>query len=524
MASKPILNTHNFWRLFHCLLSHSTTAEESSRTKAVWAWMGERYVTLKKVAGGLGGDGDSGEGLELLGIIWSLARTTNDPPGINIVRERAESMDGKDEAVRLLLDEYKEIAPALQIHPAKDMDAVLKDCCDDWEKAAVVNMLQVANRVAQSSAAIGRKKLSGPRDATKYLLQRIEQGLLINQDQILRPINVKEEAKDIADWYQESLQQKFLPTGLKYKNSNGEWTDVLLERTNFFGILGYLGDGKSTTARHVLYQIAAAGSNCLHVSLENPGVVERNKYILLHAHHPKFNGEFQQLTYTRFKRKLLTSVELDMLHEVGKDFNETVAGQLTIEQSGIASWDTIRMKIEEHNMIQPLDAVCVDYLQLLDPPNNSDADQRARMTSMIRDVRQFQMTFDGGRGLCLISPVQGNEEGRKTSDGSGRTLEQFRREQRQGTCPVNGLHRRCVQSRSGSRHTILRSCRSQRIETQGTVDTFFHMTGTGWILPGPPRAGEPYPNSDAIIHSITYDPDTIGDKIEVEERVIEVGD
>ena len=53
---------------------------------------------------------------------------------------------------------------------------------------------------------------------------------------------------------------------------------------------------------------------------------------------------------------------------------------------------------------------------------------------------------------------------------------------------------------------------------------FFHMTGTGWILPGPPRAGEPYPNSDAIIHSITYDPDTIGDKIEVEERVIEVGD
>ena len=71
------------------------------------------------------------------------------------------------------------------------------------------------------------------------------------------------------------------------------------------------------------------------------------------------------------------------------------------------------MKIEEHNTIQPLDAVCVDYLQLLDPPNNSDADQRARMTSMIRDVRQFQMTFDGGRGLCLISPVQGNEEGRK---------------------------------------------------------------------------------------------------------------
>jgi len=71
------------------------------------------------------------------------------------------------------------------------------------------------------------------------------------------------------------------------------------------------------------------------------------------------------------------------------------------------------MKIEEHHVNEPLDAVLIDYLALLDPPIDRAIDHRVRMTSMIIDVRRFQTTFDGGRGLLLISPVQSNEEGRK---------------------------------------------------------------------------------------------------------------
>jgi hypothetical protein len=203
----------NFWRLFHCLLSHNTTEEESIRTKATWAWFGDHLTTLRKIAS-LSSIGDRGEGLELLGLVWSLTRTIDDLPGINIVREKALQLDERSDAVSMLLDNYKEFLPSLSIHPAKDLDAVLQDCCKDWEMAAVTNMLQRANRICNSSAdnGKGKPKLSGPSDTVKFLHQRMEEGLLIKPNQTLRPINVNKEAPTIGEWYDESLNTKFLPT------------------------------------------------------------------------------------------------------------------------------------------------------------------------------------------------------------------------------------------------------------------------------------------------------------------------
>jgi hypothetical protein len=80
-------NTYHFWRLFHNLLSHSNTEEEAARTKATFAWFGDHLTTIRKIAG-LSSVGDMGEGLELLGIVWNLARTINDLPGITLVRRR----------------------------------------------------------------------------------------------------------------------------------------------------------------------------------------------------------------------------------------------------------------------------------------------------------------------------------------------------------------------------------------------------------------------------------------------------
>jgi hypothetical protein len=238
-------NSNNFWRLFHCLLSHSTTEEEAIRTKATYAWFGDHLTTLRKISG-LCSTGDTGEGLELMGVVWTLAASANDLPGLSIVQERVEKLE-RYEAVLELLKEYKERLPILQLHQAKDLDAVLKDCCDDWEQAAVQSMLQVANRICMGSIPLGKKKLSGPADALKYLHQRQEKGLLVKPNQTLRPINVNKEATTIGEWYDEYLNTQFLPTGIFDFESSRE---VLLETSSFVGILGYLHDGKSPVARH----------------------------------------------------------------------------------------------------------------------------------------------------------------------------------------------------------------------------------------------------------------------------------
>jgi hypothetical protein len=473
-------SSRNFWRLFHCLVSHNTTEEEAARTKAVWSWMGDHLTTLRKIAGGLGGVHDRGKGLELLGLVWSCARVTSDLPSIGLVREKALMLDG--EAVPLLLDEYKEFVPSLTVHPAQNMDAVLQDCIDDWETDAVHNMLEVANRIAlvgiDNPKDKTNKKRIGPKEALKYLRERQERGLLIKPNQVLRPINVNKEATTIGEWYDESLNTNFLPTGIFEPSSKRE---VLLETNSFVGILGYLHDGKSPVARHILYHMAEKGLNVLHVSLENPGIKERNKFILQHAHNPKFGGRYDRLTYAKFRLKLLTPEERQWLNEVGEDFEASIGGQITIEQMGISSWEFIKQKIEDHNMDRPLDAVCIDYLQLIDPPVDQDSDQRARFTAMIKDVRQFQMTFDGGRGLCLISPVQGNETGHDRAgecdgiwDPAGVNNE---KELARSMDFIVGVFRR---GRVNGLHDFVFSFPKDR-EDGEFMPFYAHMTGAGWI-------------------------------------------
>ena len=254
------LSSYNFWRLFHCLLSHSSTEEESTRCKAVFTWMGDHLTTLRKIS--------VGHELELIGVVWKLASTNSHLPGVNLLRESVQAMDNCEGPVEAL-NEYKEFAPGLTVHAATDMEAVLKDACSDFETAIVSNMLRIANTICDGSMDIGKKKYSGPADALKYLHQRQERGLLVKPNQILRPINVNKEAATIGEWYDESLNTHFLPTGL-FDNQSGR--EVLLETSSFVGILGYLHDGKSPVARHLLYTMAAAGwdpleSTCRHASL-----------------------------------------------------------------------------------------------------------------------------------------------------------------------------------------------------------------------------------------------------------------
>jgi hypothetical protein len=463
------LTAFNWWRLFHCFLRHNNTEDEAARAEAVWSWMGDHYATLKKIS--------VGYELDLLGAIWKLAVLNRTLPSFNLVRETIEAMDANEGSVEALR-EYTELTPQFSVYPAAELEAVLKSACNDFEMAVVSNTLRIALNICDGSIEVAKKKYSGPADALKYLHQRQERGLLVKPNQTLRPINVNTEAATIRGWYKEYLNTKFLPTGI-FDNQSGR--EVLLETSSFVGILGYLHDGKSPVARHILYTMAAAGHNVLHISLENPGMRERNKFILQHAHNPKFDGRYASLSYAKLRLQLLTDEEQEMLDEVGADFEASIGGQIVIEQMGIASWEAIKTKIEEHHGNHPLAAVCIDYLQLIDPPNDGDADQRSRFTSMVKDVRQFQMTFDGGRGICLISPVQGNEA------GHDRAMEE------EGVWSPSGVNNEKELARSmdfimgvsnrgriGGLHDLVFSFPKDR-ESGEFLPFAANMTGCGWI-------------------------------------------
>jgi hypothetical protein len=390
----------NWWRLFHSLLRHGNSSEEQIRSANVWSWMNDYYVILKRIAAA-----DDVQ-FDLLAALWKTAQETGTLPSYEILLEEVKSTEKNDELLDALKKDYRSQTD-LTIHDPADLAVVLKDWCTDWEMRRITNVLKLTNGINLGSIEMNfmgqrNKKMSGPRDALKYLVHELEEGLLVDASNTLKPIVVQTEAHLGPEEYQQSLSIPQLECG---------FSDFYLERQDFIGILGYLGSGKSTVSRFMLYNMAAAGRNVLHISVENSQTVERDKFIFLHANNPKFGGKYEALTYAKKRKKQLTTDLLRMWIEVAQDFKETIEGRLTIRKPSVASWEHIKTLIETEDLVAPLDAVLLDYIQLLEPPSRNTDDQRSKMSAMIKDIRQFGMVFDGGRGMCIISPVQVNEEG-----------------------------------------------------------------------------------------------------------------
>jgi ABC-type dipeptide/oligopeptide/nickel transport system ATPase subunit len=415
MASKKPIDTltDGWWRLFHSLLRHGRDEKELARSAAVWEWMSEHYLTLKKVA--------YDWRLDLLGAVWTAANENHELPSYEIVLEKVKVMEQNEELLDGLNRDYK-LKTDLVVHAPEDMNSLLNTCVTDWETVRLNQIYSAANRIALGSEEIpvfmGKRnvKMSGPRDSVNYLLSKFEEGVLASQVQSMKPITVQNEARDVGEHFWEMMNQPHLETGIK---------GLYITRKDFLGILGYLGSGKSTVGRFILYQLALNGSNVLDISLENSQITERDKFVLLHAQHPKFNREFDSaISYRKVlegvRTKTLTREQVDMISFVGKDFEETVEGRLVIQQPVHYTWDSIRASIEMQNGVNPLDACMIDYLSMIDPPTAKNYDdQRVKMSAMIKDVRSFGLHFDGGRGLCMISPVQANESGREDADADG---------------------------------------------------------------------------------------------------------
>jgi hypothetical protein len=86
------------------------------------------------------------------------------------------------------------------------------------------------------------------------------------------------------------------------------------------------------------------------------------------------------------------------------------------------TWANVKATIESECRTSPVDLVVIDYLSLLNDPHARDAVQA--MTRIVQDAKQVAMRSNNGKGLCLLTPVQGNRAGyaaAQASDGAWET-------------------------------------------------------------------------------------------------------
>jgi hypothetical protein len=465
------LSTLSFWRLFHSLLRHGNTPEEVDRAQDVFEWINDRMTQLRKCC--------VDYELDLAGAIASLSRDTQTLPTYEIVKEKIQAMD-KNEGAMEALKEYESLRDSqLTVHHVPELEVVLKDHMTTFENLALTTVLDKAKRITTSSAEHKKRKLSGAKDAVNYLMERLEEGVIVSSiSEVNRPIVVQNEADEVGPWYDRAKEAGFLPSGLP---------DIEFMRSNFVGILGHAGQGKSTLSRYILYTMAAAGHNVLHISLENDAEVERNKYILLHAHSPHFNGMFNALSYENFYKRRLTNEQRSWLPEIARDFKENIGGRLIIRQPQEATWEVCKGICETQDRVDELEGILVDYIQLIDPPARNTDDRKTKMNAVIKDMRQYALNAGTAhKRKVLLSPVQGNEEGFAKA------------KENEGVWPLSGVNNEKELSRSmdvilgvfhlnqhltpdGPEHDlILSSVKARDVEFKAFP---MAMSGCGWFKP-----------------------------------------
>lgn len=395
----------NFWRLFHNMLRHGNKPSDHQRARDGFTWSVDKNTIIRKINGG--------DEMILLGAIWKCSSDDQMLPAYPIVKEHIEALP-QNEGLLQQLEEYDQLSSTLTVHDLVDLDQILRDKSDEWEKEKLTFILKKA-AVINTTGVQDKKSgvtVIGPREAINFAMRELEKGILVDvTNECNRPIVVQNEASNIGERYTEREIRGWVDTGIP---------QIRVYPADFIGVLGYTGGGKSTLSRFMVYQMAMADHNVLHVSLENDAISETDKYVLLHAHNPKFNGEFRGISYEGFKLGKLSQWEKDALVTVGQDFKETVGGKIIIRQPQQFDWASTRQIIEITHAATPLSATLLDYVQLLEPHAKNSDENRVRMTQMIKDLRQFFLTFSPQKKLACISPVQANEDGlKKASDKEG---------------------------------------------------------------------------------------------------------
>jgi len=395
------LSSFNFWRLFHSFLRQDSSSAEIERSRDVLNWVGNNLVHLRKIC--------IDYELDFVNIIWRYFADHKEAPRFEIFSEIVEQKE-KNEGMRQALIEYSESRSTLVAHDSLDLGQLLQEKTEEFQIQTLAVVLEKTRRIATGSVEDKKsgKILSGSRDAIQYLLGRVQNGMMVNGQQAVGG-DLKEVVVESKDDYEKNKRERESGT-LSIRTGIRKIDNVLqIKRQDFVGILGFAGQRKSSLGRTITYQAAQQGFTSVHISLEQRFEEERDIYLIIHSHHPKFGRKFN-ISKKALDDGALTLAEEDFLFgEVQQDLIENVPGSIILKKPSETSWEAIKAEVEFQNKIRPIDMLFLDYLTLVDVSGLRDP--LKAMSEVIKDAKSWALNFSEGRSIALLTPVQGNREG-----------------------------------------------------------------------------------------------------------------
>jgi len=407
------LDPRLFFQIFSALIRSDSSDVEMERSRRTMRWLGENLLNVWRVC--------QQHEKNLLSVIWDHFLHHGCAPSLTVAESMARDRVRPD-AMLDLIKEYQDHRPDLKPYDEFDMPALLQARKDNWERSNILDILEVASRICGGAIA-GKKKedppLSGPKDAIAYVMEHVE-ATGIFREYGSRRCNLRQSAAYIVDEYNKIKDERndgslFIPSGL---DSFDDLQGGGFRRGTFWGVLGYAGSNKSGVSRTIALNAAKAGFRVLVIPCEISVIEELMRMAIMYCQDQKFEAFNMNIDIKQLENGGLTDAESSFLEAVVlPNLEESLPGEVIVRTTSERKWPDIVRLIESENRIHPIDMVIIDYLAMVDVPDNHD--KREAMNRVIADFKKLCLTFNGGRGIVGITPIQGNRNGMKDARENG---------------------------------------------------------------------------------------------------------
>lgn len=170
-------------------------------------------------------------------------------------------------------------------------------------------------------------------------------------------------------------------------------------------IAGFTGTGKSHMIISLAWSAMQAGKNVLMFTTETTRTEMMLRVIARHSRLPKFRRP-HGLDSHDLLNGTLSSQDKEVFQQVLEDFRDSSSGSLVmVQMPANGSVDYVYSKSNQYNRRNPVDLILVDSINLLRTTRRYDS-KREMLEDMLQGFKRFASSFDGGRGVAIVSPWQ----------------------------------------------------------------------------------------------------------------------
>ena len=352
------------------------------------------------------------------------------PPTRKALLEFAQTSDDFDanrcEFLRGTLEELKEIQE-VRLKVVRDpnvlIDTVIKDARNQFFLFAAQFVTDIVSQgPSPKDATTGKKKHpSGCDDAKSEFYKLMARDL--KSVAAVEAGLLHEHAEAIALSLDAKLQSEDSSGRMKLGFPHVDNNVVIGKRNlRFIGIMGMSGDGKTTVLNTIVYNLLCGGHNVLYVSLEHDPKEIWEFMAFLHSSHEDYDFEPPPLNDWELAAdpesgKQVTAQDIENMGWVLRDIRDrrNLPGLLDVQL--LRDWESIVAHLETNHAENRYDVLVIDYIARLDVPGDPRFRDQA-IKGIIHKAQSLTRSFDGNRGLVLISPMQVNRQGHKQANAA----------------------------------------------------------------------------------------------------------